>query len=324
MFIIILLFFILFFKAQLVCMPQITNKTKWKQNGITVIGGHGKGNQLNQLCLPHRIYVDGDDQNIYIADYQNNRVVRWKLGANSGQVVTGENGVGNKNDQLKCPTDVIFDRKNNSIIISDCGNRRVVRRSCQNGIHGETIISDIICWGLAMDNNGDLYVSDKEKNEVRRWKVGDKDGTIVAGGNGEGNHLDQLSNPAFIFVDEDYSIYVSDFGNHRVMKWVKGAKEGIIVAGGHGWGHSLAQLTHPCGMVIDQLNNVYVADTYNHRIISWSKGSREGRIVIGGNGKGQEPNQLNHPTDISFDRQGNLYVVDKSNNRVQKFNIDSY
>ena len=62
-----------------------------------------------------------------------------------------------------------------------------------------------------MDNNGNLYVSDPvKKNEVRRWKQGERKGRIVAGGNGEGNHLNQLNCPTYIFVDEDHSIYVSD------------------------------------------------------------------------------------------------------------------
>ena len=74
-----------------------------------------------------------------------------------------------------------------------------------------------------------LYVSDWMKDEVRRWKIGDKEGTIVAGGNGKGNNLNQLNVPTYIFVDQDYSVYVSDwFSNHRVMKWMKGAKEGIV------------------------------------------------------------------------------------------------
>ena len=82
-------------------------------------------------------------------------------------------------------------------------------------------------------------MSDWKKNEVRRWKIGETNGTMVAGGNGQGNHLDQLNCPAYIFVDNHYSIYISDFDNNRVMKWMKGAKEGIIVAGGNGQGNQL-------------------------------------------------------------------------------------
>jgi hypothetical protein len=53
----------------------------------------------------------------------------------------------------------------------------------------------------------------------------------VAGGNGEGNNLNQFNHPSYIFVDEDHSVYVSDLMNHRVMKWMEGAEEGIVVAG---------------------------------------------------------------------------------------------
>ena len=114
-------------------------------------------------------------------------------------------------DQLNQPTDVIVDKKNNSLIICDHGNKRVIRWSLQNNQNQQIIISDINCFGLTMDNNGDLYVSDYVKNEVRRWKIGDKNGTIVAGGNGEGNNLNQLNYPTYIFVDQDYSVYVSDW-----------------------------------------------------------------------------------------------------------------
>jgi sugar lactone lactonase YvrE len=97
-----------------------------------------------------------------------------------------------------------------------------MRWSRQNNIkNGEIIIEDIDCRGLTMDQNGSLYVCDSQKNEVRRWKRGDQNGTIVAGGNGRGKHLNQFNCPTYIFVDEDYSLYVSDRENHRVMKWLK-------------------------------------------------------------------------------------------------------
>ena len=118
--------------------------------------------------------------------------------------------------------------------ISDTGNRRVLRYYRKNDKNGEVIISDIDCWGLAMDKNGYLYVSNRKKHEVTRWKIGDKTGTIVAGGNGEGNNLNQFNQPNYIFVDENHSLYVVDWGNQRVMKWKKDAKNGIIVAGGNG------------------------------------------------------------------------------------------
>jgi sugar lactone lactonase YvrE len=288
---------------------------------VTIAGGNGEGNQLNQLSYPYGVYVDDDNQCIYIIDYYNNRIVEWKSGAKMGQVVAGGNGKGNRTDQLNLPTDVIVDKKTDSLIICDYENRRVVRWSRRNGTNGQIIIASISCWGLAMDNHGDLYVSDEWTNEVTRWKIGETNGMIVAGGNGKGNQTNQLDGPYYLFVDEDHSVYVSDCHNHRVMKWVKDAKEGMVVAGGQGEGNSLTQLDYPCGVIVDHLGNVYVADTNNHRIMCWSKGSKEGRVIVGGNGYGQQPNQLSHPRGLSFDRQGHLYVAEELNNRVQKFEI---
>ncbi|CAF5023965.1 unnamed protein product [Rotaria sp. Silwood1] len=244
-------------------------------------------------------------------------IVLW-----NGKLVAGGNGKGHEAHQLNHPLDVIIDKESDSLIISDYGNRRVVRWPRRNGTRGETIISNISCFGVTMDDNGSLYVVDHEKHEVRLYKIGDTQGTVVAGGNGEGNRLDQLSNPHYVIVDRDHSVYVSDWGNHRVMKWEEDATQGIIVAGGQGQGNSLTQLYYPNGVVVDQLGTVYVADSRNHRIMRWPKGATQGSVIVGGNGEGAQPNQFSGPIGLSFDRHGNLYVADFGNARVQKFNIE--
>ncbi len=303
-------------------MTQIGTNTRWKQNGITIAGGKGEGNGLNQLNRPSGLYIDNEDQTVYIADTRNHRILEWKPGATSGQVVAGGNGSGNRADQLNWPRDVIFDKKSNSFIISDPGNLRVMQWPRQKDARGKTIISDVCCVGLAMDNDGYLYVSDSTKYEVRRWKIGNTSGIVVAGGNGQGNRLDQLDDPRYIFVDEDYSVYVSDGNNHRVMKWKKDAKEGIVVAGGQGQGGSLSQFSRSRGVIVDQLGIIYVADCDNNRVMRWAEGATQSSVVVGGSDQGGQPNQLYYPQDLSFDQQGNLYVADLGNHRIQRFDID--
>ncbi|CAF1246209.1 unnamed protein product [Adineta steineri] len=214
---------------------------------------------------------------------------------------------------------VIVDQQNHSIIIADHGNRRVIRWLNQNQ---EILIQNIHCWGLAIDKNGFLYVSDWEKHEVRRWKMEEyKRGIIVAGGNGKGDQLNQFNFPTFIFVDEDQSVYVSDTSNHRVMKWRKDATEGIVVAGGNGQGENLNQLSSPHGVIVDDLGQIYVADCWNDRVMRWCEGKAEGEIIVGGNGLGYRSNQLNRPRGLFFDDEKNLYVADFSNHRIEKFEI---
>jgi sugar lactone lactonase YvrE len=295
---------------------------KWQQNGLTVAGGNGKGNKINQLSDPLGLYVD-DNQTVYVADLSNHRIVEWKSGATSGQVVAGGNGGGSGANQLSIPRDVIVDNERDSVMICDYLNKRVVRWPRRNGTRGETIILNISCVSLTMDDNGSLYVTDDGKHEVRRYRRGESQGTVVAGGNGSGTRLDQLSSPKYVFVDRDHSVYVSDSGNNRVMKWLEGAKQGIVVAGGQGQGNGLTQLSVPNGVVVDQSGTVYVAEEGNARIMRWVKGATQGSVIVGGNGGGGLSNQLNAPVGVSFDQHGNLYVVDYGNNRVEKFNIDS-
>lgn len=300
-------------------IPNISADAKWIQDGVTVAGGNGWGNELNQLARPLCMYVD-ENQTVYVADHFNQRIVEWKNGVVSGRVVAGGNDRGNRDDQLDGPLKVIVDKEKDSLIIADYYNKRVVRWPRQNGSRGEILISNIRCYGLAMDRDGNLYVSDCLKHEVRRWKIGETEGIVVAGGNGEGDRLDQLNFPNHIFVDQDYSVYVSDQNNYRVMKWKKDAKEGIVVAGGQRPGNTLIQFLDPHGIIVDQLGTVYVVDDHNNRIMRWLKGATEGSIVVGRN---NEEVQFNSPCDLSFDQQGNLYVLDYGNQRVQKFHLSS-
>jgi len=302
---------------------------KWKVDGQTIAGGNGQGDKLNQLWYPKGIYVDDEEQCIYIADKENHRIVKWKLdsGSDYGEIVAGENDEGNRIHQLNYPRDVILDEKKKSLIISDFENRRVVQWALQNSNGDKQIlIENIQCFGLLMNENGDLFVSDWNQHAVKRWRKGEigrkREGIIVAGGNGRGNKLNQLNNPTHIFIDGEETVYISDCDNHRVMKWLKDANKGIIVAGGQGQGNSLNQLNSPVGLVVNDVGDIYVADWGNGRIMCWPLGSKEGRVVVGGNGEGKGSNQLNHPSGLSFDVENNLYVADQGNNRIQRFRID--
>ncbi|CAF2118217.1 unnamed protein product, partial [Rotaria magnacalcarata] len=300
---------------------NIPANATWTQSGVTVAGGHGRGDATNQLNESYGLFVD-EDQTVVIADSENHRIIQWKNGdTTNGQVVAGGRGAGNGLKQLNYPADVLINKETDSLIICDGG--RVVRWSRRSGTtQGEILIGNIRCWGLAMDEQRYLYVSDVAKHEVRRYRLGEKNGTLVAGGNGQGGGFNQLNEPHYLFVDRDHSVYVSDKDNHRVMKWVERAKEGIVVAGGEGKGNALTQLNYPQGIFVDALGTLYVADLGNHRVMRWTQGAKQGTVIAGGNGRGTGANQFNYPYGLSFDRYGNLYVVDCDNHRVQRFSIE--
>ncbi|CAM4968894.1 unnamed protein product [Rotaria socialis] len=265
---------------------NIPANATWKQDGVTAAGGNGQGDVTNQLYLPYGLFVD-DDQTVVIADHGHHRIMQWKNGdTTNGQVVAGGKGEGNGLHQLNGPTDVLIDKETDSLIICDQGNRRVVRWSRRSGTtQGEILIDNIDCYGVAMDEQRYLYVSDERKHDVRRYQLGEKNYTLVAGGNGEGDGPNQLDGPTYLFIDRDHSVYVSDNNNHRVTKWNKGAKEGIVAAGGQDKRNALTQLSYPNGIFVDTLGTLYVADSGNHRVMRWTQGDKkQGTVIVGGNG----------------------------------------
>lgn len=71
----------------------------WNQTGITVAGGNGEGSALNQFWEPFHIFVD-EAHSLYVADWGNNRVTKWQVGANEGVAVAVGNGDESDTNQL--------------------------------------------------------------------------------------------------------------------------------------------------------------------------------------------------------------------------------
>ncbi len=84
---------------------------------MTIAGGKGRGNQLNQLDCPEGIYVDDDHQCIYIAEYYGHRIVEWKYDAKIGRVVAGGNGEGDHLNQLSWPASLVVDEDYSTLCI---------------------------------------------------------------------------------------------------------------------------------------------------------------------------------------------------------------
>ena len=148
---------------------------------------------------------------------------------------------------------------------------------------------------------------------------GKGDAKTVAGGNGNGNENNKVSDPLGLFVSSNGTVFVSNSNNPKITKWAPGATTGTVVAGGNWWGANLNQLGNPWGVFVAANGDVYVSDHNNHRVVKWAPAATQGVVVAGGNGEGSEPNQLRWPTGVFVDTEENIYVADRNNNRVQKW-----
>ena len=232
--------------------------------------------------------------------------------------VAGGNNRGNYLNQLNYPRALAVDTSGN-VYVADTDNYRIMKWK-PDTIEGEIIISNVHATGIHIDSSGNIYVSDHNNHQILKYALsgGSYISSVVAGGNGYGNNLNQLAYPWGIHVDDSENIYISDKENHRIMKWQKGASQGVVVAGGNGQGNSLNQLNNIYDVTVDENGNIFIPDESNHRIMKWTPNSTQGIIVAGGD-YGSGTNQLKYPRGIDLNADGVLFISDSENNRIIKW-----
>lgn len=177
------------------------------------------------------------------------------------------------------------------------------------------------------DATGTLYISDTENHRMMKHLPGPSNGSVVAGGNGQGTANNQLNFPAGIYFDsKSNSLVIANRGANNIIRWPIGAAMWSLLAGDSSGmsGSSSTLLNGPRSVTFDSQGNMYVADTGNHRIQLFKVGETAGITIAGVTGKNDSTaSLLNNPYSAKLDNQGNLYVVDTDNQRIQKFKCTS-
>ncbi|CAF3457961.1 unnamed protein product [Rotaria socialis] len=300
----------------------------WNDTGLTMAGNSNGtlGSDLGSLSAPVSIFVDNNN-NLFVADRDNARVLKFVPNATIGIIVAGNGTIGNGSNQLSSPKGVAIDQYGD-IIVADSSNYRI-----QKFVNGSTIgitlaeNSTINPLGqmrdLHIDVNNNIYVTDSDNNQVGKFIPFSSIGVVVAGGGPAGPGLNQLSSPFGNFIDPNGTLYIADQLNFRVMKYDPGSLNGTIVAGNGTTGSTAYLLAQPIAVIVDNNGYIYVADYSNGRIMKWTTNYAAGGVcIIGCTGTtGVAATQLRGPRDLKFDRYGNIYITDQANHRIQKFMI---
>lgn len=205
-------------------------------NGITISGITGSsGSALNQLNHPRYFTFDSDDTYMYVADANNNRIMRYltnSTSGTSGTLVAGGNGAGNTNISLNGPW----------------------------GIHYLPSVSN------------DLFIANLGGHSVMRWTPGASSGVFIAGTPGvSGSTSTLLNQPMGIKIDTYLNMYVVDYNNARVQMFCANNQTGMTIVGIGGAGSSATQLSGPRGIAFDSAMNMYIGDTNNRRVQKFLK-----------------------------------------------------
>ncbi|CAF3343797.1 unnamed protein product, partial [Rotaria sp. Silwood2] len=196
----------------------------WRKDalsGSTVAGVTGSfGLPNDRLYHPFGAARDPRTGTLYIADYDNHRVMSYLSGSSSGTVVAGGNGPGLKNTQLLYPIAVALDMSSESLLIVNWRGHNIVRWKL--GSNSWTIAAGNINGGagttsmhlnsprdVAIDRWGNLYVADTNNQRIQFFKAGELNGTTIAGiTSAIGNVATQLYFPHSLILDNELNLYV--------------------------------------------------------------------------------------------------------------------
>ena len=281
------------------------------------------------LDQPAALVFDAQD-NLYVADFNNTRVLRFSRPLGPGNQSPVASAVWGQ---------------------SNLTSRGVPAQPSAASLAGPV--------GLALDDEGNLFVAVPADNRVLQFSTkspataatavfgqpdfNSNDANLGAFPRAKAN---TLSSPRDIRVDGQGNLYVVDGGNHRVLMFPARSRSASIVWGQHDFRGNSPNQTKPAGLnspskiAIDYSSApyaLYVSDTGNSRVLVWrdSVRFRDGDpadLVIGqpdfenafpnsegGAALSPSSTSLFRPVGIAVSAEGALYVADSGNNRVLRF-----
>jgi sugar lactone lactonase YvrE len=160
--------------------------------------------------------------------------------------------------------------------------------------------------GVAVDNVGNVYVTDSTANTLTEFPAGSNGtGTVVSTGSLT------LSGPLGVAVDNQGDIYIADTGNNRIVEIpvVNGTVDNAATAA------LTVKVTSPQGVATDLFGDLLIADTGANELVYVPNVNG----TLNQSGAADYGTSLNGPSAVAVDANGNVYVAETGNKDVLKF-----
>jgi len=196
--------------------------------------------------------------------------------------------------------------------------------------------------GIACDNSGNIYVADRNNNQVRIIKGDGKVGVYAGNGAQQAGTVDaslnplqsKFNNPIDVAVDNSGTVYVADIGSGSIRR-IRGGNVSTICGGGIGDLQNVKAckiagangfFTNLTSICVDANGNIFASDSENHNIkkitpngwVYLFSGSGVDGQTLGTETTATVPSRkaytcsFSEPLCVRCDRVGNVYVLDYS------------
>jgi len=299
-------------------------------------------------------------RNVFIADRRGNRVFRVDVLSGRMRVVagTGERGFGGDGGpatdaKLAVPEGVAFDA-NDNLYIADRSNSRVRRLDAKSGVittvagNGEagysgdggkaTLASLTYPYGLALDEDGSIYIADTDNLCIRRVDARTGIITTVAGNGRQGFTGDggpaveaALYRPHVLTLGAHGELIIGDSFNQRIRRVDPGtgvittiAGNGEEGTGGNGERAMDTRFTYFGALVVDSSGNLLLTGgDHKIRAIDLRIGvvttlAGTGEKGFSGDGGYAHKALINGPYGLAVDENDNVYFADGQNRRIRR------
>ncbi len=198
-----------------------------------------RGNGEGQFSSPWGVAVDRVRGYIYVVDSANFRVQKFDP---LGEFIMQWGSFGNNDGQFYFPRGIAVDPSDGAVYVVDMGNHRIQKFDTSTNVLPQLITkwggsSEAghasspqaqeagqlrSPWGIAVDGNGDVFVTDTGNQRVQKF---DREGNFITQWGGFGGATGQFNFPFGIALDPRGAVFVVDSSNTRVQQFLP-AEEG--------------------------------------------------------------------------------------------------
>ena len=277
--------------------------------------GDGPALEVN-LTYPAAIVFDQHDR-LYIADTQAHRIRQYD--PETGVVTTVGGSWTDEDDERVSPLTAqnLIVLSGDAIGIDFSNDEGLLRPKCSDGLDLTMYLDDgkpaMECKfydivGIDVDRHGDLYVTDKGTNRIRKIDMKTGIMSTIAGvcrygfdGDGKLAVRSMLNVPESAVVDSEGNVYIADSMNHRVRK--VDVQTGVIttVAGNGDSGYDDKNMGG-CGAA---------------RFVA----KEDASMLKHGDGRIATEAIVNTPAGLSLDSQGYLYICERNENKIRRMKL---